>query len=119
MHIPVLKKEVLEHLDPKPNETFIDCTAGEGGHSLAILEKNGPKGKVLAIDQSAELLEKIRSKVKNTEYQNRLILVQDNFVNLKKIIEKYRERILTEKSLLDGSFKKSAKELNKLFGTEK
>lgn len=88
MHIPVLKKEVLEHLDPKPNETFIDCTAGEGGHSLAILEKNGPKGKVLAIDQSAELLEKIRSKVKNTEYQNRLILVQDNFVNLKKIIEK-------------------------------
>ena len=36
--------------------------------------------------------------------------------NKRKTAYKERERILTEKSLLDGSFKKAAKELNKLFG---
>ena len=39
MHIPVLQKEVLEYLDPKPNENFIDCTISEAGHSRSILEK--------------------------------------------------------------------------------
>ena len=50
MHVPVLKKEVLKYLDPKPNENFVDCTFGEGGHAKAILEKNGPEGKVLGIE---------------------------------------------------------------------
>jgi len=37
MHIPVLQKEVLQYLNPKPNENFIDATCGEAGHTLAIL----------------------------------------------------------------------------------
>ena len=49
-HIPVLLKEVLEVLDPKPGEFFIDGTAGGGGHSQAIQERIGPNGKLLAID---------------------------------------------------------------------
>ena len=49
MHKSVLQKEVLQHLDPKPNENFIDATLGLAGHSLAILEKNKPKGKVLGV----------------------------------------------------------------------
>ena len=50
MHIPVLQKETIEYLNPKEGDNFIDCTLGEGGHSLAILERILPKGKVLAID---------------------------------------------------------------------
>src|SRR3989344_5819456 len=50
MHVPVLLKEVIELLDPKPGEFFIDGTFGSGGHSAAILEKLGPDGKLLAID---------------------------------------------------------------------
>ena len=78
MHIPVLQKEVIKYIDPKPNENFIDCTLGEAGHSLAILEHNGPKGKVLGIDRDKDQI----SKLKPTE---RLILKNDNFVNLKEI----------------------------------
>jgi len=37
IHTAVLKKEVLEYLDPKQNENFVDCTVGEGGHSEDIL----------------------------------------------------------------------------------
>lgn len=80
IHIPVLQKEVIKYLDPKENENFIDCTIGNGGHSLAILEKNGPKGQVLGIDW--DLRPGLRNK--------RLILLQDNFANLKKIVQKYK-----------------------------
>ncbi len=84
MHIPVLEKEVIQYLDPKPNENFIDCTIGEGGHTLAILERNGPNGKVLGIDADLEEIQILKSKIKN--FGKRLILVCDNFVNLKEIV---------------------------------
>ncbi len=82
MHVPVLQKEVLQYLDPKPNENFIDCTLGEGGHTISILEKNKPKGKVLGIEWDIEI-------IKKNKLQERLILVNDSYVNLKKIVEKY------------------------------
>jgi len=86
MHIPVLKKEVIDFLDIKENENFIDCTFGEGGHTTAILEKNKPEGKVLAIDQDILQIEKAKNQKEN--YKDRLILINDNFSNLKKIVEK-------------------------------
>ncbi|MFH1583466.1 MAG: 16S rRNA (cytosine(1402)-N(4))-methyltransferase, partial [Candidatus Falkowbacteria bacterium] len=49
-HIPVMLKEVMEILNPKPGQKFIDCTLGGGGYSKAILERIGDKGQVLAID---------------------------------------------------------------------
>lgn len=85
MHIPVLKKEVIEYLDPKSNENFIDCTVGEGGHAIAIMEKTGPNGKVLGIDRDLKQIE--NCKVNTEKYKDRLILVCDSFANLKKIIE--------------------------------
>jgi 16S rRNA (cytosine1402-N4)-methyltransferase len=84
-HIPVLQKEVIEYLDPKPDENFIDCTVGLAGHSFAILEKTGPEGKILGIDWSQEVLRNAKYRIQNTEYKNRIILVCDNFANLKEI----------------------------------
>ncbi len=90
MHIPVLQKEVLKYLDPKPNENFIDCTIGQAGHTLAIFKKNGPKGKVLGIDQDPKQIENCKLKIEN--FKERVILVCDNFVNLKKIVEREKFR---------------------------
>lgn len=88
MHIPVLQKEVIEYLDPKPDENFIDCTINGGGHSLAILEKTEPKGKILGIDWDEEVIRHFRENIKKPEIKERLELVCDNFANLKEIIEK-------------------------------
>ena len=93
VHIPVLQKEVLQYLEPKPNENFIDCTIGEGGHTAAILEKTGPKGKILGIEADTELYQKLKSRmaefpISNFQFSKRLILVNDNFVNLKKIVKR-------------------------------
>ena len=82
MHVPVLKKEVLEYLNPKANENFVDCTVGEAGHAKEILERIKPNGKVLGIDADIKMIEKISK-------QDRLILVCDNYSNLKNIIEKH------------------------------
>ncbi len=86
MHIPVLQKEVIKYLDPKPNENFIDATFGEGGHALAVLERTDPRGKLLGIDQDQEIIENWKLKIKN--FKNRVILACDSFVNLKDIVKK-------------------------------
>ena len=56
MHIPVLQKEVLKYLDPKPNQNFIDATIGEAGHTISILERTSPNGKLLGIDWIPEII---------------------------------------------------------------
>lgn len=88
VHVPVLQKEVIQYLDPKPNENFIDCTIGGGGHTLAILEKTAPKGKVLGIDADSEVLKNTKYNIQNTIYKNRVRFVCDNFANLKGIVHK-------------------------------
>ena len=88
MHIPVLQKEVLQYLNPKPNENFIDCTIGEGGHTLAILERTSPEGKVLGIDFNPEILKCLKPEVKHLLSEKRLILICGNFANLNRIVEK-------------------------------
>lgn len=84
MHLPVLQKEVIEYLDPKTNENFVDATIGLGGHTIAILERTAPEGKVLGIELDPELYRKLAgTKI------NRLILKNDSYINLKKIVEEH------------------------------
>jgi len=89
LHFPVMKEEVIQLLNPKPGENFVDCTLGEGGHSMAMLERNKPHGKVLGIDSDPEILEKLKLKVKDADFKERLVLVCENFANLGTIIRKY------------------------------
>ncbi len=86
MHIPVLKREVLEILDPKPNQNFVDATFGEGGHAISILEKIAPNGKLLALEVDPELFKK--GKKLEKKFLGRLILRNENFANLKNVVEK-------------------------------
>jgi len=87
MHIPVLLKEVLEYFNPKANENFVDCTFGGGGHAAAILEKIKPNGRLLGIDLDIDSLRAAEAKSQKPKAKNRLVLIQDSFVNLKKIVE--------------------------------
>jgi 16S rRNA (cytosine1402-N4)-methyltransferase len=91
MHIPVLLSEVIKLLDPKENENYIDATLGEGGHTLALLQKTSPAGKVLGIDLDPETLEIAHRKLH--AFGDRLILANDNFKNIEAIIDekKFKE----------------------------
>jgi len=84
IHTAVLKKEVLEYLNPQQNENFVDGTIGEGGHSEDILDKNGPEGKVLGIDLDPQQI--VTSQWLKAQYKDRIVLVNDSYTNVTEII---------------------------------
>ncbi|MBD3208140.1 MAG: 16S rRNA (cytosine(1402)-N(4))-methyltransferase RsmH [Candidatus Nealsonbacteria bacterium] len=84
MHKSVLKKEVIEYLDPEPNENFVDATLGKGGHALAILEATKPEGKVLGIELTPHLYKKMKDKG-----IDRLIVENDSYIHLKGLVKKH------------------------------
>jgi len=63
----------------------VDGTLGGGGHAQAILGKIGPKGRLLGIDQDPEAIK--RAKKVLAEFENQVIFVGDNFINLKEILK--------------------------------
>ena len=50
-HEPVLAEELIDLLDPRPGETFVDCTFGGGGHARLIAERLGAEGELIAVDR--------------------------------------------------------------------
>lgn len=84
-HISVLLNETIDSLNIKENGIYVDCTAGGGGHSGAILEKLGENGRLIAIDQDPDAISVLKEKFGN---DNRVTVVQKNFSQLKEILLK-------------------------------
>lgn len=78
-HVPVLLNEVIDGLRINPDGIYVDCTFGGGGHSKAILEHLGAKGKLVAFDQDADAK-------KNLPADERLIFVSHNFRHLQRFL---------------------------------
>jgi 16S rRNA (cytosine1402-N4)-methyltransferase len=53
-HRPVLLAEAMEALNVKPDGVYVDCTFGRGGHSRAILERLGSRGRLIALDRDLD-----------------------------------------------------------------
>jgi 16S rRNA (cytosine1402-N4)-methyltransferase len=81
-HQPVLLKECLEGLDIKPDGIYVDVTFGGGGHSKAILEKLGKKGKLFAFDQDKDA-------ANNVPDDARLTFIPQNFSYMKNFLRMY------------------------------
>lgn len=68
LHLPVLADEVLSCLSPKPGESYLDLTAGYGGHASRILELTRAAEKSVLVDRDefaiAALTEKFGSTVR-------------------------------------------------------
>ena len=87
-HVPVLLKEVLEMLDPKPGEAMVDATLGAAGHGLQIAKRLSPGGSFVGIDwdwQGLTAAKEILGK-ENLDLK-KLVLVEDNYARLGEILE--------------------------------
>ncbi len=79
-HTPVLPREVLHYLAVRRGGTYIDCTTGQGGHSLLIAEAMGEAGRLLCTDQDREALEFARTRL--AAFGRRVSFVHGNFRDL-------------------------------------
>jgi len=84
-HVPVMLSEVLEYLQPQVGDKFIDGTLGGAGYTLAITKALGPKGKILSLDLDDLAIKNAQVEIKRATLNN-VILIQDNFRNLKTIV---------------------------------
>ena len=50
-HVTVLLQEAVDALEIKADGIYVDGTFGRGGHSLAVLERLGPAGRLIAFDR--------------------------------------------------------------------
>ena len=53
-HSPVMTAEVVKALDPSEDSILVDATFGRGGHTRALLDRLGVKGRVYAMDRDPE-----------------------------------------------------------------
>jgi 16S rRNA (cytosine1402-N4)-methyltransferase len=61
-HEPVLLGEVLHYLDPRPHESYLDLTAGYGGHASAILDVTGEPGQATLVDRDDRAVQHLKKR---------------------------------------------------------
>lgn len=79
-HIPVLLNEVLKLLNIREDGIYVDATFGGGGHSMGILKRLGPAGRLVAFDQDA-------SAQRNVPDDARVLFVPHNFRYLGRFLQ--------------------------------
>src|SRR5213083_2963511 len=73
-HRPVLEREVVELLEPKPGSLIVDATCGGGGHTEALL---GSGANVLALDRDPDAVQYVSEQL--ARFGDRLSVRQANF----------------------------------------
>ena len=84
-HVPVLFNETMEYLAPVKGGIYVDGTLGGAGHSYQIAKSIMPEGVLIGIDQDENAIK--ASSQRLAEFGERVIIVRDNFKNIKRIVK--------------------------------
>jgi len=79
-HQPVMVDAVLEHLQPRAGAVIVDGTAGTGGHSLAILPRLLPDGRLIALDRDPASVQAAAARL--NEFDPLVTLIHENYRRL-------------------------------------
>lgn len=83
-HVSVLLDECIEGLNINENGIYVDGTLGGAGHSKEIVKKL-TNGKLIGIDQDTNAINKAKEVLKDDI--EKVIIVHDNFKNIKNILK--------------------------------
>ncbi|MBR6941170.1 MAG: 16S rRNA (cytosine(1402)-N(4))-methyltransferase RsmH [Clostridia bacterium] len=81
-HIPVLFNETIDSLNISPDGSYVDCTAGGGGHSGEVANRL-TAGKLVVIDRDPEAIAALSKRFSS---YNNVYIVKNNFFFIKSIL---------------------------------
>ena len=84
-HTSVLLEESVTALVVDPTGTYVDCTLGGAGHSLAIAARLTAQGHLICIDQDTAAIATGRQRLAKSA--PKVTVVHDNFRNLEAILD--------------------------------
>lgn len=82
-HVPVLLKEMLNHLSPQAHEVYLDGTFGGGGYTKAILDR--APCHVVILDRDPDAIARAHDLSK--DYPGRMTILQGSFSELENLWE--------------------------------
>jgi 16S rRNA (cytosine1402-N4)-methyltransferase len=95
IHTPVLLKESIDSLNIQPDGFYIDCTLGDGGHSIAILKELSPDGLLLSLDHDQHAIDFVKEYYKEELAKNdNWIIKRGNFKNIKELTKEIKREPL-------------------------
>jgi 16S rRNA (cytosine1402-N4)-methyltransferase len=86
-HVPVLLESVLQLLAPKPGESYLDLTAGDGGHATKVLSQLGDTTEMTLVDRDENAI----AVLKSSNLGSATIIHQDFAGAAKKLYEEGRQ----------------------------
>jgi len=84
-HIPAMLNEVVNYLNCRPGNVYVDGTLGGCGHARAICEKIIPGGTLIGIDQDIDAVSNAETVLK--DYSLNIHLFHGNFEHLPEFLE--------------------------------
>ncbi len=79
-HIPAMLNEVVNYLNCRPGNVYVDGTLGGCGHAKAICERIFPGGTFIGIDQDIDAISNAETVLK--DYSSNIHLFHGNFISL-------------------------------------
>lgn len=61
LHVPVLLEQVLTYLGPREGESYLDLTAGYGGHASAVLARTTAPKKAVLVDRDSHAIDELQA----------------------------------------------------------
>ena len=84
-HTSVLLYECIEALNIRDGFTYVDCTAGGGGHSLEIAKRMGKNSRLICFDRDTNAIKAATERLK--DYLDRVTFINDNFSSLDRVVK--------------------------------
>ena len=83
VHIPVMLEECMKALNLKEGGVYFDATLGGASHTMEILKRTSPSGRVVATDLDEEAI--ANAKVKLSDYLDRIKIFNTNYKNFNEV----------------------------------